>query len=116
MIKYLALSIILYSLVASVAGYFWVSPSFSLSSLIGGLTILVNLLTLAFFWSRVFEKKSIALSLILIIFKYLILGLVLWSFASIRGLSPIGFCVGMGSLIFALMASLIFNRYAKKNI
>jgi hypothetical protein len=113
MIKYIATSIFLYTLVATGAGFIWANQSFALSVLIGGITMLINIFGLAYFWSLVFSKKSIALAVLIIIFKYVILAAVLWSFTSMRWLSPIGFCVGLASLIFALIVSLVLKKSSK---
>lgn len=113
MIKYIAISIFIYTILATAVGFLWMDQSFALSVLIGGVTMLINIFGLAFFWRLVFSKKSIALAVLIIIFKYLILAAVLWSFTSMRWLSPIGFCVGLASLIFALIVSMILKNTAK---
>lgn len=73
----------------------------------GVLVVLFNVATLYFVWSRILRKKFIALALGIIVFKYAILGLIIYRLLHTEWLSAIWFSVGLstlmlGSLIFAL--------------
>lgn len=69
--------------------------------------MLINLAGLAFVWSLIFAKKSIALAVFIIIFKYVILGMILWGLSSAQWLKPAGFLVGITSLVVAV----VFERW-----
>lgn len=103
MIKLTAALISAYTAVAAVAGYVFWGHSAGLSVLLGGGLMLLNLLGLAFIWSLIFSKKSIALAVLVIIFKYVIFGLFLWSLRSAEWLSAVGLLTGLASLIFAVL-------------
>lgn len=73
----------------------------------GVVVVLFNVVTLYFVWSRVFRKKFIALALGIIVFKYAILGLIIYRLLHTEWLDILWFCAGLsslmlGSLIFAL--------------
>ncbi len=115
MIKILALSILFYTLSLAGGAYLIYGLAVSVSVLLGGLSMWINVLGLAYFWSLVFRKKSIALAAIAIIFKYLILALILWSLSSIKWLNLPAFCVGLTSLIFGVLVVLIKNKQMTNN-
>ena len=114
MIKILALSILIYTLSLAGGAYLIYGLAVSVSVLLGGLSMWINVLGLAYFWSLVFRKKSIALAAIAIIFKYLILALILWSLSTSKWLSPAGFCVGLTALLFGVLVVLLKTRLSTK--
>jgi hypothetical protein len=74
----------------------------------GVLIVMFNVGTLYFVWSRALQKKLIALALGIIVFKYAILGLIIYRLLQTEWLNAIWFCVGLGSLI---LASLVFALF-----
>jgi hypothetical protein len=74
----------------------------------GVAVVLFNVITLYFVWLRFLRKKLIALALGIIVFKYAILGLIIYQLLHSTWLSPIWFCVGLGSL---MLGSLIFALF-----
>jgi hypothetical protein len=116
MIKIIAFLILIYTGLGFILAEIYLDSGFSISLLIGGLLMLVNLLGLAFIWRLIFSKKSIALAVVVIIFKYVILGTVLWSFASHKWLKPLGLVVGLGSLIFAILLATIIKSFTKTDL
>lgn len=111
MIKNITIAILIFSVVVSGASYIFVNLEFAVSVLLGGIMMLINLLGLAFVWRLIFSKKSIALAALIIIFKYIILGAILWWLVSINWLKPIGFLIGLSSLIFSIvLATLLKSR------
>ena len=115
MIKLLATSIFLYTLALALGAQFLYNSDISISVLLGGLTMWANVLGLAFFWRLIFLKKSIALAVLTIIFKYLILALILWSLASAKWLNPAAFCVGLTALLFGVLVVLLKNSLTQKS-
>lgn len=73
--------------------------------------MLFNLLGLWILWKLIFSKKSIALAVLVIIFKYLILGLILWNLNQIQWIRPLGFVLGLGSLLVGVTFSAIFRKW-----
>ncbi len=113
MIKNTAILMIIYVLIGSVLGSYYYGAAMALALLMGGFAMLVSFCGLWFFWHLVFSKKSIALASMVIIFKYVVLGLILWIFASVRGLSSIGFLIGLGSLLFAIFGAALIRSFSK---
>lgn len=114
MIKLLAASIFIYTMVLAAGAQYMYGFAVSLSVLLGGLMMWVNVLGLAWFWSLIFQKKSIALAAFAIIFKYLILALIFWSLSSSHQLSPAAFCVGLTALLFGVLVVLLKSRLSTK--
>ena len=114
MIKIVAFAVAIYTLAATLAANFYVNQPFAISVLLGGLSIIANIAGLAFSWRLIFMKKSIALAVLVIIFKYLLLGMVLLSLMKFKWLSPAGFSIGLGSLIFGVLFAAIFNSFVRK--
>ncbi|MBY0553252.1 hypothetical protein K2P97_01905 [bacterium] len=115
MIKNITLLLALYTFVGAGLSYFIINTDFAASFMVGGLTMLLNLAGLAFLWRLIFSKKSIALAVFVIIFKYVILGMILWSLLSVNWLMPIGFIAGLGSLVFAIVTATIIKSFTDKS-
>lgn len=71
----------------------------SISFFSGAAFATLNTLFLVFIVSRLFKKKSVALSIILIIFKYLIFGLGLYFLVTSKQLMVSWFVVGLSFLL-----------------
>ena len=101
----------IYSLFGAVLAGFYAGPPAGFSFLAGGLFILASFGGLVLVWSLIFGKKSIALAVLVIIFKYVILGLILWSLTLQRGFSLLGFVLGLGALIFAILGAALIKSF-----
>ena len=66
---------------------------------IGCAVILVNVGLTAVLWKRLIQKKLIALSLAIIIFKYAILGAIIYKLLSLSWIEKGWLCAGFGSLV-----------------
>jgi hypothetical protein len=115
MIKNITILMAVYAFFGAFAGYFFINTDFSASLMVGALIMLANLAGLAFLWRLIFSKKSIALAAFVIIFKYVILGIILWSLASVNWLKPIGFITGLASLVFGVVAATAIKAISKKS-
>lgn len=115
MIKTIALFLLGYTLLLSVVLFFTNDQESALSCLFGGLLMLVNLLGIYLLWHLVFSKKSIALAVFVIIFKYLILGVVLWKLANVSWMKPIGLILGLSTLVFAILSTTLIKSFVKTN-
>lgn len=78
-----------------------VAASFGL----GALVILVNVALMAWAWNRILRKKLVALALSLIVFKYAILGAILYQILKTPWVSALWFCAGIGTLMLAAMGA-----------
>ncbi len=77
---------------------------------IGSGIVLVNVLTLGFTFSRLIQKKLIALSISVIVFKYAILGIIIYKLLSFAWVDRLWLCVGLGSLV---VSALFYASVAK---
>lgn len=112
----IATAVIAYAFVATPAAYFYLGNTFSANVFIGALIVLLNLAALSFSWKRIFSKKSIALAIFVIIFKYVILGMILWGLSVNGWLNVIGFLVGLASLLFSVFAAMLVKSLRKENL
>ncbi|RYZ88882.1 MAG: hypothetical protein EOP06_10195 [Proteobacteria bacterium] len=76
------------------------------SYLSGGLLITGNFILLGLGWKMVFSKKLIALSVLIIVFKYAILGVIIYLLVKQSWLLPFWFAAGITSI---MMAALIYG-------
>ncbi len=70
---------------------------------IGSGIVLFNVLSLAFVFSRLIQKKLIALSLSIIVFKYAILGIIIYKLLSLAWIDRLWLCVGLASLVVSAL-------------
>jgi hypothetical protein len=69
----------------------------------GSGVVLMNVIVLAFTWSRMIQKKLIALSVSVIVFKYAILGIIIYKLLSFAWIHKMWFCVGLSSLVVSAL-------------
>jgi len=86
-------------------------PSFVL----GWSLTLFNLWAWGFIWLRIFRKKQVALALAVIVFKYAILGTIVYLGASQSWAQPLWFVAGVGILIPSSLTKAIFVHFRKSN-
>lgn len=85
---------------------------FILSYLVGSLLMATNFLLLYWLWRILLFKKVIALALILIVFKYAILGFLIYKTLTSAWNNPLAFSLGLLTLVPAIV-SLIFVKKTK---
>ncbi|MNJ91061.1 hypothetical protein D3C87_87050 [compost metagenome] len=87
---------------------FYITTHQLISFSVGSGAILLNFLLLGAGWGLIFRKKLIALSVGIIVFKYAILGIIIFQIAKQPWLQPLWFCLGIASFVItALIYSLI---------
>lgn len=96
------LVIVLTSLVLYIAGLQHKISSFLTGSLVVGGNFILG----AVGWKLVFRKKLIALAILIIVFKYAILGVIIYHFVKQSWMQPVWFAAGVTSM---MMASLIYG-------
>ena len=101
----------MYSLTTSLITYIYLGSNFAISVFFGGLTVIINLAILTFFWNIIFSKKSIALAVFVIIFKYVILGMILWSLSTFGWFNIQGFLIGLAALVFSITIATLLKSY-----
>lgn len=110
MIKITAIYTFIFSILLAAVLYYVSSSEMAWSCLFGAAVMLLNLLGLWILWKFIFSKKSIALAVLVIIFKYLILGLILWNLNQIQWMRPIGFISGLSSLMFGVVCAALLKK------
>ncbi len=115
MIKNIATLMVIYVFILALAAQLYLNNEYAISIVLGGSLMLINLAGLAIAWRLIFfAKKSIALAAFVIIFKYVILGMILWSLASVSWLKLTGFLLGMTSMVFAILVATLVKSYSRK--
>lgn len=84
----------------------------SASVAIGGVMMMLNFALLAWSWQMISSKKLIALSLLIIVSKYTILAVVLYSLLSLPWVQPFGFLVGISIFVFAAVVLGIAQKFS----
>jgi hypothetical protein len=87
-------------------------PEGAASFAIGSGIVLVNVMSLAFVFQKLIQKKLIALSLSIIVFKYAILGIIIYKLLSLPWVDRLWLCVGLASLV---VSSLFFASIARND-
>lgn len=87
----------------------------SASVFIGGLMMMVNFAVLAWSWHMIGRKKLIALSLLVIVSKYTILAVVLYSVLSLPWVRPFGFIVGVSIFVLAAVVLGLYQKSSYRN-
>lgn len=116
MIKNIALILSIYTVAAVAIIYKFWGLEQAIGTFVGGLLMFVNVLSLSYLWKLIISKKSIALAIVVIIFKYLILGMILWGLASSVLLKVEGFLIGIVSLVFAILIANLQKSFFKSNL
>ncbi|MCB0347984.1 MAG: hypothetical protein KDD37_04075 [Bdellovibrionales bacterium] len=84
------------------------------SFVFGGLVTTVNFYTLAIVLNAFTSEKSVALALLLVVFKYAILGYFIYYLVGQNNLHLLGFALGVGSLIITgPVAALLITKQAR---
>jgi hypothetical protein len=76
----------------------------------GGVLMILNFALLAWSWQLISSKKLIALSLLIIVSKYTILAVVLYSLLSLPWVQPFGFIVGISIFVLAAVVLGVSQR------
>ncbi|UOF00390.1 hypothetical protein [Bdellovibrio reynosensis] len=97
--------------------YFY-APQQALSFVAGSLTILTSCILLAVGFSLIFRKKLIALAIGIIVFKYAILGIIIFTLVKLSWFSPLWFSMGVASLILSAISFAVkeASREGKDNV
>jgi hypothetical protein len=74
------------------------TPQRAISFIIGSITILISVFLMGIGFKFIFSKKLIALAIGIIVFKYAILGIIIYKLVNSQWLNPMWFILGVASL------------------
>jgi len=80
--------------------YFY-APQQAYSFVTGSLVILLSFVLLGIGFGLIFKKKLIALAIGIIVFKYAILGIIIYTLVKLSWLDPLWFSIGVASFILS---------------
>ena len=110
MIKSLAKAQIVVSLCVAAFLYVFVNQNVAITSLSTSVVLLANLYGLFIFWRIVFLKKSIALGLLIIIFKYPLIALCIWQISKQPWVQLEGILVSMLAFIVSIVGVVLYKQ------
>lgn len=92
---------ILITLLGGLALFPFCAPHQVLSFATGSLVILTSFFLLGIGFGLIFRKKLIALAIGIIVFKYAILGIIIFTLVKLSWFSPLWFVLGVSSFILS---------------
>ena len=106
---------ILITLIGTAALAVFGAPQHWISFLIGSGIMVLSFFLLGIGYGLIFKKKMIALAIGIIVFKYAILGIIIFTLAKLSWFNPLWFCIGVASFVlsaifYALKESLIEGK------
>ncbi|MES2802420.1 MAG: hypothetical protein V4654_08005 [Bdellovibrionota bacterium] len=115
MIKKIAILSLLTAVATGLAAWFFVKPEMGLTGFATHLMLILNMLGIWLIWSVVFEKKSIALGVVIIILKYPLLGYIVVQMSRQTWFSSIGVLIGFSSFVLSIvLAALLRHKLETK--
>jgi hypothetical protein len=109
-LKSFFLSQILLSVFGTIALWLFLDEQRALSYGAGSLMMLINVGFLVWTWSRVFQKKQIALAVSLVVFKYALLGVFIYWFLGKSFAQPLWMALGFASILVSALIAAISNN------
>lgn len=88
----------------------------SYSFVAGATIILISVLLLGISWKLIFQKKLIALAVMIIVFKYAILGIIIFKLMKLPWFEPLWFALGVSSFILSALAYAIQEALSEEKI
>lgn len=103
MIKKIAIISLLTALAAGLATWFFGKPAMASTAVVCHLLLILNLLGIWLIWRVVFEKKSVALGVVVIILKYPLLGYIVIQLSRQSWFDSIGLLIGFLSFVLSIV-------------
>jgi hypothetical protein len=110
MIKTIAKTQVFLSLITSLILWAVINQNAAVSCFVTAAMLLLNLFGLYLLWKVVFFKKSIALGLLIIIFKYPLIALILWQISKQDWVHPVGVFVAMLLFLLSIVGVVIYTQ------
>lgn len=95
--------------------YVFSASQHSYSFISGALTIFLSFFLLGIGWKLIFQKKLIALAVTIIVFKYAILGIIIFRLRDLSWFEPLWFALGVSSFILSALAFAIKEALREEN-
>lgn len=115
MIKNIAIAHFALAVLISFIGYFMNENAALTFVLFSGLLSL-NLILLYMLWRVIIFKKSIALGLLIIIFKYPIIAYILWLLSKVSWILPIGILMALMVFVMSIAGVVLWNHANKQEL
>lgn len=77
------------------------APQHNYSFISGSLVIFLSFFLAGIAWVLIFNKKLVALAIGIIVFKYAILGIIIYTLVKLSWLDPLWFSIGVASFILS---------------
>lgn len=114
MILYLGIQFLI-SVLGFIVLFLFKGQESAASFLSGSLLIFINVLSLTIAWTFITRKKLVAVSVSLIVFKYAILGVIIYRLLKVPWLDRLWMSVGLGSLVITtLLFGLLHSLSSQK--
>ena len=91
------------------------APFQSISFLVGSLVILLSFILLGIGWSLIFQKKLVALAGFVIVFKYAILGIIIYTIVKRPWFNPLWFAMGVASFVLSAIVYAVTESLREGN-
>lgn len=91
----------LITVIGSVVLAYFYTAHHALSYMSGALVILMSFFFLGIGFGLIFKKKLIALAIGIIVFKYAILGIIIFTLVKLSWFKPLWFAIGVASFILS---------------
>lgn len=115
MIKKIALLSLLTAIVAGLAAWLFTKSDMAATGFATHVMLILNMLGIWLIWSVVFEKKSVALGVVIIILKYPLLGYIVVQMSRQTWFSSIGVLIGFSSFVLSIvLAALVRHKLENK--
>jgi hypothetical protein len=89
----------------------FIAPLQATSFVVGSLTILLSFFLFGWGFGMIFQKKLIALAVVVIVFKYAILGIIIFKLVKALWFSPLWFSIGIASFVLSALIYAIVEAF-----
>lgn len=100
-------NVLIYQMILTVVGglllAFFYAPQQALSFAVGSFIILTSFSFFGLGFGMIFQKKLIALAVLIIVFKYAILGIIIYTLVRLSWFDPLWFALGVASFMISAL-------------
>lgn len=101
--KYVLIIQALITLLGGLIAVLFAAPQHAYSFISGSLVIFFSFLFLGTAWSLIFNKKLVALAIGIIVFKYAILGIIIFKLVTLPWFNALWFALGVSSFVLSAL-------------
>lgn len=110
MIKKIAVLSVLTGILVGLIAWIFAKQEIALTAFVCHLLLVINMLGLWLIWRVVFEKKSVALGVAIIILKYPILGYIVVQVSRQNWFNSFGLVIGFSSFVFSIVLAALLRK------